>query len=90
MRYVVSSFSILALPLFAACQSVDPSDPDALTEVLVIPGAVLEQGNPPSQGGGSGGAPVIMGGGSIDATSGKRRGDLGADRDSREHPGLGP
>jgi hypothetical protein len=48
---------------------VDPSDPNALSEVLVIPGAQRVQGSPP-QGSDDPSAPAIGGGGQIEIISG--------------------
>jgi len=48
---------------------VDPADPNALSEVLVIPGAVRVQGSPP-QGSDDPSAPAIAGGGAIETISG--------------------
>jgi hypothetical protein len=48
---------------------VDPSDPDALSEVLIIPGAVRVQGTPP-QASSDPNAPVITGGNDLETLSG--------------------
>jgi hypothetical protein len=53
---------ILLLFGVACSDSVDPRDPDALSQVLVIPGAQREEGSPPAAGSGSGSQPVIQGG----------------------------
>ena len=48
---------------------VDPNDPNALSQVLVIPGALRIEGSPP-QGSSDPSAPAIAGGGEIETVSG--------------------
>lgn len=48
---------------------VDPSDPNAISEVLIIPGAVRIDGSPPAATGAPD-APVVSGGGEIETLSG--------------------
>ena len=48
---------------------VDPSDPNAISEVLIIPGAVRIDGSPPAATGGPD-APVVSGGGEIETLNG--------------------
>jgi hypothetical protein len=50
---------------------VSPSDPNALSQVLVIPGAQRVQGQPPT-GSGAPDAPVISGGDALEAISGEQ------------------
>lgn len=50
---------------------VDPMDPNALSQVLVIPGALRIEGNPP-QGSSDPSAPAIAGGGEIETGSGNQ------------------
>ena len=50
---------------------VDPSDPNALSQVIVIPGAQRVQGQPP-QSSGTPDAPVISGGGDLETGNGEQ------------------
>lgn len=61
---------VSALVSAGCAGSVDPSDPDELSQVLVIPGAKRVSGSPPAPSSGGGPAPEISGGGSLEATSG--------------------
>lgn len=67
--------ALLALTLLMACGDdavVDPSDPDQLSGVLVIPGARRVQGQPPTPSGSADNAPSITGGGGLTVTSGNQ------------------
>jgi len=66
------SFLILTTACGDEASVVDPSDPDRLSQVLVIPGARRVQGQPPPPGGGQGAAPQISGGSGISVTSGNQ------------------
>lgn len=71
LRHLV--LSSMAVTAFAGCGRVDPSDPDALSQAIIIPGATRVQGSPPSeQAGSSGPAPQVSGGGTVSATSGQQ------------------
>jgi hypothetical protein len=71
-RLLLSMFAVAAsLSCGGSEGSVDPADPNELSQVLVIPGAVREQGSPPVSRGGSS-APMIMGGSALMVTSGNQ------------------
>ena len=83
MNKIGSLFILLMASTFllAACGSessgtgssrenlVDPSDPNAISEALIIPGAVRIEGNPPAATGAPD-APVVSGAGEIETLSG--------------------
>jgi len=49
---------------------ISPDDPNAVSAAITIEGAVRIDGQPPTQGGGTGTAPVITGGSALEITSG--------------------
>jgi hypothetical protein len=64
-------FAVLVPLAVVACTPIDPGDPDRLSQVITIPGAVRVQGQPPSQASSSAGpGPTIAGGDGLSVTSG--------------------